>query len=148
MRGREHDLTILTPDHTLVRRVNDFQTSSREREKRRARAEKEESDRKRRREDERQRSQSDGREGGARRENARMSGGVTFEFDVSDPYAVLGVSRGATSAAISRAFRTEMLRWHPDTLGPDASEKERTYAVERSKLITSAFQILKKKSSR
>lgn len=87
--------------------------------------------------------------GGARAApESNESGGVRFSFDVNDPHAVLGVARGATDAAVSRAFRAEMLKHHPDTLGQGASDEDRKRAVERSKLITRAFQALKKKKRR
>ncbi|WP_234809727.1 J domain-containing protein [Mycolicibacterium tusciae] len=39
-----------------------------------------------------------------------------------DPYAVLGVSPGATQAEIVRAFRARVLATHPDTRDPMSAQ--------------------------
>jgi molecular chaperone DnaJ len=41
---------------------------------------------------------------------------------VDDPYAVLGVERGATAAEIRRSFRRLALRLHPDRAGSSSTE--------------------------
>jgi DnaJ-domain-containing protein 1 len=143
--------------------VDDFRTSERERERGRERAQRAarergrgQRERERERERERRRREQGGSWGGAggggggarAAPESNESGGVRFSFDVNDPHAVLGVARGATDAAVSRAFRAEMLKHHPDTLGQGASDEDRKRAVERSKLITRAFQALKKKKRR
>jgi hypothetical protein len=63
-------------------------------------------------------------------------------FDENDPYSVLGIRRGATKAQVSAAFRTEMLKHHPDTQ-PNATEAEKLRAVERSKIISDAYRKIK-----
>jgi hypothetical protein len=63
-------------------------------------------------------------------------------FDENDPYSVLGIRRGATKAQVSAAFRTEMLKHHPDTQ-PNATEAQKLRAVERSKIISDAYRKIK-----
>jgi DnaJ-domain-containing protein 1 len=66
-----------------------------------------------------------------------------WDFDPNDPYSVLGVRQGASKSELSAAFRREMLKHHPDVqAGVSEAEKER--AIERSKIITGAYQQLKK----
>lgn len=60
----------------------------------------------------------------------------------ADPYDLLGVRRGVTKKEVSRAFRKEMMRYHPDAL-PFASGEEKKRATERSKLITEAYREIK-----
>mmetsp|Transcript_37124 Transcript_37124/g.81396 ORF Transcript_37124/g.81396 Transcript_37124/m.81396 type:complete len:569 (-) Transcript_37124:98-1804(-) len=88
------------------------------------------------------------------RERARTTGGArqqrkatkkkeyVWDFNPDDPYAVLGIKRGATKTEVSQAFRREMLKYHPDTQG-DASEAEKERSLERSKLITEAYRKIK-----
>lgn len=66
-----------------------------------------------------------------------------WDFDPDDPYSVLKISRNADSKEISRAFRREMLRYHPDTQ-THATPAARERATERSKIISEAYQKLKK----
>ena len=66
-----------------------------------------------------------------------------WDFDKNDPYAVLGISRNATKDEVSKAFRREMLKHHPDLVGQNASEKEKRRATERSKLISDAYRKIK-----
>lgn len=50
-----------------------------------------------------------------------------------DPYAVLGVARGASADEISRAYRTQMKLYHPDRvadLGPELQEVAHRKAVD------------------
>lgn len=65
-----------------------------------------------------------------------------WDFDVNDPYSVLGVSRGASKEEVSKAFRREMLKHHPDVQS-NSSEKEKRRATERSKLISDAYRKIK-----
>eukprot|EP00586_Coscinodiscus_wailesii_P003600 CAMPEP_0172489894 /NCGR_PEP_ID=MMETSP1066-20121228/20164_1 /TAXON_ID=671091 /ORGANISM="Coscinodiscus wailesii, Strain CCMP2513" /LENGTH=606 /DNA_ID=CAMNT_0013258085 /DNA_START=279 /DNA_END=2099 /DNA_ORIENTATION=+ len=66
-----------------------------------------------------------------------------WDFDPNDPYSVLGIHRGASKEDVSRAFRKEMLKYHPDTQGATVSNDEKERAVERSKLITAAYRKIK-----
>lgn len=65
-----------------------------------------------------------------------------WDFDSNDPYAVLGIDPGASEEEVSAAFRTNMLKYHPDTQ-PNVSDAERARALERSKLITDAYRKIK-----
>ena len=65
-----------------------------------------------------------------------------WDFDPNDPYAVLGVRRGADAKEVSAAFRREMLKYHPDTQ-VKASEAEKQRSTERSKLSTEAYRRIK-----
>lgn len=67
-----------------------------------------------------------------------------WDFDPNDPYSVLGVPPSASKADISRAFRREMLKWHPDTQ-TNASDAHKERALARSKIITEAYRKLKSK---
>lgn len=64
------------------------------------------------------------------------------DVDGSDLYAVLGLSQGprATTAEVQAAFRREMMRWHPDHV---ATHVPRSVANERTRLIVSAYQVLR-----
>jgi len=55
-----------------------------------------------------------------------------------DHYDLLEVPRNATSADIKRAYRIQMLAWHPDKFGP----REKTAAEERAKAIRAAYATL------
>ncbi|KAF2790626.1 heat shock protein DnaJ, partial [Melanomma pulvis-pyrius CBS 109.77] len=55
-----------------------------------------------------------------------------------DLYAVLGVSRAATSAELKRAHRAMSLRHHPDRV----AEAEKGAATERMASINQAFDVL------
>lgn len=57
--------------------------------------------------------------------------------DPSDPWTVLGVDRGASSAEITRAYREQLKRYHPDRvagLGDELQEvaHRRTIAIQRA----------------
>jgi DnaJ-like protein len=41
----------------------------------------------------------------------------------ADPFAVLGVSPGATAAEVAAAYRRQAKRWHPDRAGGDAARR-------------------------
>jgi uncharacterized membrane protein YkvA (DUF1232 family) len=50
-----------------------------------------------------------------------------------DPYAVLGIARGATADEISRAYRAQMKLYHPDRvadLGPELQEVAHRKAID------------------
>ena len=68
-----------------------------------------------------------------------------WDFDPNDPFSVLGIHQSATKSEIAAAFRREMLKHHPDVqTGATDAAKER--AIERSKIITAAYQQLKKQT--
>jgi len=50
---------------------------------------------------------------------------------MSDPYAVLGLSRGASLGDVRHAYRTAVRRVHPDSAGPAASV-DRLVGVQRA----------------
>ena len=54
-----------------------------------------------------------------------------------DPYAVLGIGRGASDAEIAHAYRERMMEYHPDrvaTLGPELRElaHRKTLEIQRA----------------
>ena len=65
-----------------------------------------------------------------------------WNFDPNDPYSVLGIRKGTSKADISKAFRREMLKHHPD-VKVDASKEEKEYSIERSKIITNSYRKIK-----
>jgi len=54
-----------------------------------------------------------------------------------DHYDILGVDRDATDLELKRAYRREVLRWHPDKSDAPADE-----AAERFKLVSHAYTVL------
>ena len=56
-----------------------------------------------------------------------------------DPYAVLGIDRGASDAEVKRAYRKLMSQHHPDKLGNVPDELKRR-AEERSRDINAAYE--------
>ena len=79
----------------------------------------------------------------SQRKQAKKDDDFKWEFDESDPFSVLGVSRSATKDEVSKAFRREMLKHHPDLVGKNASEQEKRRATERSKIISDAYRKIK-----
>ena len=59
-----------------------------------------------------------------------------------DPYAVLGLDRGANERDIKRAYRKLMSQHHPDKLG-DVPEVLRRRAEERAREINAAYERIK-----
>lgn len=66
----------------------------------------------------------------------------TWDFDANDPWSVLGVPQKSSKDIVSKAFRREMLKHHPD-LQSQSSEKEKRRATERSKIISDAYRKVK-----
>eukprot|EP00798_Chlamydomonas_sp_ICE-L_P018657 gene18657-biopygen27575 len=65
-----------------------------------------------------------------------------------DLYDVLDIDEGAVDQEILRAFRIQVVRVHPDKLGPLASEDERTAAALRTRVILQAKNVLLNTESR
>lgn len=67
----------------------------------------------------------------------RLSGGWPRPPQGRDPYAVLGIARGASTEEISRAYREQMKLYHPDRvaeMGPEIRRvaHEQTLAIQRA----------------
>jgi len=60
----------------------------------------------------------------------------------SNPYEVLGVSKGASSTDIKKAYRKLALKHHPDKLPSGASAQEKENSEARFTAISNAYQIL------
>jgi DnaJ like chaperone protein len=60
-----------------------------------------------------------------------------------DPYAVLGVSRGANQGDIKRAYRKLMSQHHPDKLGSDVPDELKRRAEARAREINAAYERIK-----
>ncbi len=58
---------------------------------------------------------------------------------MTDPYAVLGVSRTATDAEITQAYRRQLRTHHPDT----RSQTTTSAADERLRQILAAYALLR-----
>ena len=56
-----------------------------------------------------------------------------------DPYAILGIERGAAESQIKRAYRKLMSQHHPDKLG-DVPEELKRRAEERAREINAAYE--------
>ena len=59
-----------------------------------------------------------------------------------DPYAVLGITRGAAEGDIKRAYRRQMSQHHPDKLG-DVPDEVKQRAGERAREINAAYERIK-----
>ena len=59
-----------------------------------------------------------------------------------DPYAVLGVDRGATPADVTRAYREQMKRYHPDRVAGLGEELQQV-AHEKTLDIQRAYEELR-----
>ena len=66
---------------------------------------------------------------------------------LADARRVLGVPENATAEAIKKAYRSLASRYHPDKLGPDASNEEQAYYQNRSVEIRDAYELLSRQSS-
>ncbi|KAL7534807.1 hypothetical protein ACHAXR_007259 [Thalassiosira sp. AJA248-18] len=89
-----------------------------------------------------QQSQQQSQQQGQRKYKQAKKDDYEWGFDVNDPYSVLGIPRNSSKEEVSKAFRREMLKHHPD-LQSKASEKEKRKATERSKLISDAYRKIK-----
>ena len=79
----------------------------------------------------------------------RMSGAwFVATTDLSaDPYAIVGVERGASTAEIKRAYRARARELHPDTSCHNSSTDNSTYnstdnSAERFRALVGAYQHL------
>ncbi|KAL3785439.1 hypothetical protein ACHAW5_010919 [Stephanodiscus triporus] len=86
--------------------------------------------------------QQEQQQGRRQYKQAKKDGDFTWDFDVNDPWSVLGISRNSSKEEVSKAFRREMLKHHPD-LQSQNSEKEKRRATERSKIISDAYRKIK-----
>lgn len=60
-----------------------------------------------------------------------------------DPYAVLGIARGASEHDIKRAYRKLISQHHPDKLGSDVPDELKRRAEERAREIIAAYERIK-----
>jgi len=60
-----------------------------------------------------------------------------------DPYAVLGVERGANDSDVKRAYRKLMSQHHPDKLGSDVPDELKRRAESRAREINAAYEHIK-----
>ncbi|MBW1975356.1 MAG: DnaJ domain-containing protein [Deltaproteobacteria bacterium] len=60
--------------------------------------------------------------------------------ELSECYKLLGLKPGATVEEIKRAYRRLAKEWHPDRLGPEASESSREEARLKFAKITDAYK--------
>lgn len=65
-----------------------------------------------------------------------------WDFDINDPWSVLGIPRKSSKEEVSKAFRREMLKHHPD-LQLQNSDSEKRRANERSKILSDAYRKIK-----
>lgn len=70
-----------------------------------------------------------------------------YAVDENDYYALLNLPEGpnASTEQVQRAFRRELLRWHPDQA---SSAIEATIANERTRAIVSAYSVLRNPAKR
>ncbi len=66
------------------------------------------------------------------------------EKDDAHYYSILGVTRSATDAQVSAAYKSLMRRYHPDKTSALPEDKQRQ-AAEKAKLITEAYHIIKRR---
>jgi uncharacterized membrane protein YkvA (DUF1232 family) len=78
------------------------------------------------------------RRGAEQKARQRPSGAGDF-----DPFAVLGVGRGASQEEIVKAFREKMKQYHPDRVA-DLGEELQKLAHEKAVEIRRAYDSLKK----
>ncbi len=74
-----------------------------------------------------------GAEDGAARQNR----------DFQDPYAILGLERGATQSEIKQAYRRLAAKYHPDKVA-HLGDEFKTLAEERFRKIQQAYEQLKR----
>ena len=86
--------------------------------------------------------QQQARQGQRQYKQAKKDDDYHWDFDVNDPWSVLGVPRNSSKEEVSKAFRREMLKHHPD-LQSQNSEKEKGRATERTKIISDAYRKIK-----
>jgi DnaJ like chaperone protein len=60
-----------------------------------------------------------------------------------DPYAVLGIERGASEHDIKRAYRKLISQHHPDKLGSDVPDELKRRAEDRAREIIAAYERIK-----
>jgi DnaJ like chaperone protein len=83
--------------------------------------------------------------GGQRGHDRGTGGGYvppTRNTQGPDPYAVLGIARGADDRAVKRAYRKLISEHHPDRLG-DLPEEMRKRAEARASEINAAYERIK-----
>ncbi|AGO09887.1 AaceriAAL103Wp [[Ashbya] aceris (nom. inval.)] len=67
---------------------------------------------------------------------------------VFDPYELLQVGSGATDREIRSAYRKLSVKFHPDKLGKDLQDSERSVLEEQYVLITKAYKALTDEATR
>lgn len=60
----------------------------------------------------------------------------------ASPYDVLGVSRNASRGEIKTRYYTLVKTLHPDTAGPNLSEQERNFRLEKFRFAVKAYELL------
>jgi DnaJ-domain-containing protein 1 len=84
--------------------------------------------------------------GGGSSSGSRSAFRAMPKVDASDPYAVLGLARGASTEEIQAAFRSQLMTYHPDHAAQSGwNEAE---ASERTRLIIDAFRKLRDEKKR
>lgn len=86
---------------------------------------------------------------------------ICLLFTMSDPqkayskeggyknyYELFGISKNASQNDIQKAFRRMAQRYHPDRLGPDATEEEKRVANEKMSELNKAYEVLKDPAKR